>query len=153
MSNGVIDPTEIGPLRTVLGTSPDLAASFAGTKVHSALWHGDFAPWNIRISGDGRWRVIDWERGELNGPPAWDWFHYIIQRAVLVHRESGPQLAATADALLASSEFKSYAEGAGITVTARALITAYLMHCLHIVRQVDGRSALEGLLAHYRSRP
>jgi len=153
MRDGVVDASEIGPLRAVFDISPGLATSLAGTKLRTALWHGDFAPWNVRISRDGAWRVIDWERGELNGPPAWDWFHYIIQRAVLVHRESGPQLAETADALLASAGFKSYAESTGIAATARTLLAAYLMHCLHIVRQVDGRTALEGLLAHCCSRP
>lgn len=149
----IVEPAEIGPLRAVFEILPELRTSFAGKKFLAVLWHGDFAPWNVRISRDGRWRVIDWERGEHTGPPAWDWFHYVIQRAALVHRESGAQLVATADALLASSVFKSYAESVGITGAARPLLAAYLMHCLNIVRQVDGRSALEGLLAHFLSQP
>ena len=148
----IAEPLNIGPLRAVLDISPELSSSFAGTGFRAALWHGDFTPWNIRIMSDGRWRVIDWERGEFAGPPAWDWFHYIIQRAVLVHHETGRQLVATVDALLASSVFKRYAESVGITGVTRPLLAAYLMHCLHIVRQMDGRPALEGLLAHFRSQ-
>ena len=89
----------------------------------------------------------DWERAERCGPPGWDWFHFIIQRAVLVERRSVPELTALADALLASPPFRSYAERSGISGTAPALFAAYLMHCIHVVRQADGRTALEGLLA------
>ena len=33
---------------------------------------------------DGSWVVLDWERGEPEGLPGWDWFHYVVQTGVLV---------------------------------------------------------------------
>ncbi len=51
---------------------------------HPTIEHGDFAPWNIKVSRAGAWTVIDWERGEMAGIPGWDWFHYVIQPAILV---------------------------------------------------------------------
>ena len=141
-----VEAGAIKPLADVMTAVPASCALLAGA-FRQTLWHGDFASWNIRIASDGRWRVLDWERAERCGPPGWDWFHFIIQRAVLVERRSVPELAALADALLASPQFRGYAEAAGISATAPALFAAYLMHCIHVVRQADGRTALEGLLA------
>ena len=53
---------------------------------HPALAHGDCAPWNAKIS-NGACTLLDWERGELAGIPGWDWFHFVIQPAVLVRHE------------------------------------------------------------------
>ncbi len=146
VSSESVEADAIQPLADVMAAVPASRSLLAGT-FRQTLWHGDFAPWNIRIAADGRWQVLDWERAERCGPPGWDWFHFVIQRAVLVERRSVPELSARADALLASPQFRRYAELAGISATAPALFAAYLMHCIHVVRQADGRTALEGLLA------
>ncbi len=52
------------------------------------IYHGDFAPWNIKKSGHDKMTVIDWEHGSCSGPAAWDWIHYLLQRAILVDRTS-----------------------------------------------------------------
>ena len=146
VGNESVEAGAIKPLADVMAAVPASRDLLTGT-FRQTLWHGDFAPWNIRIASDGRWQVLDWERAERCGPPGWDWFHFIIQRAVLVERRSVTELSTLADALLASPQFRSYAEVAGISATAPALFAAYLMHSIHVVRQADGRSALEGLLA------
>lgn len=56
--------------------------------VSVGIFHGDFAPWNIIKSGQDKMTVIDWEHGSSNGPAAWDWIHYLLQRAILVDRMS-----------------------------------------------------------------
>ena len=61
-----------------------VAGELGRRSVHPAIHHGDFAPWNIKVSPAGAWTVLDWERGELTGIPGWDWFHYVIQSAILV---------------------------------------------------------------------
>lgn len=48
------------------------------------LYHGDFTPWNIKTLSNGSISVFDWEHGINKGPAAWDWLHYLIQRATLV---------------------------------------------------------------------
>jgi len=48
------------------------------SRVYPALTHGDFAPWNVKVSRR-QWTVLDWERGELAGRAGWDWFHFVMQ--------------------------------------------------------------------------
>ncbi len=57
----------------------------------TALSHGDFAPWNIRVdSRTGHLIVFDWERGQTDQFLLWDAFHFNTQVDLLVHRVSGP---------------------------------------------------------------
>jgi thiamine kinase-like enzyme len=53
-------------------------------QVKIGVYHGDLAPWNVKITPRGRVTVMDWEYGGLKGPAAWDWIHYLLQRASLV---------------------------------------------------------------------
>ncbi|MCP5536757.1 MAG: hypothetical protein H7A51_11085 [Akkermansiaceae bacterium] len=56
----------------------------ANKQVQVGLFHGDFAPWNIKVSSEGTVAVMDWESGCAHGPAGWDWLHYMIQSATLV---------------------------------------------------------------------
>lgn len=53
-------------------------------QVKMGIFHGDFAPWNLKKSDEGEISVLDWENGCNCGPAGWDWLHYLIQRATLV---------------------------------------------------------------------
>jgi aminoglycoside phosphotransferase (APT) family kinase protein len=109
--------------------------------------HGDFAPWNIKVHpSTGAWQVFDWERGELRGVPAWDWLHFEIQTAILVHRESVAKLLGRIARLFGSPEFRAYAAKAGIAGLERAMLTAYLLHCVNIQPQTEGLAEIEALL-------
>src|SRR5262249_7510045 len=99
---------------------------------HPAIQHGDFAPWNIKVSARSDWMVLDWERGKLRGIPAWDWFHYVVQTAVLVRKDTTSVVVERVDQLLASSEFQTYASAAGIAGIERELLLGYLLHCVHV---------------------
>jgi hypothetical protein len=116
------------------------------TALHPVIHHGDFAPWNVREDAFGQWRVLDWERGEAQGPPAWDWFHWVIQHEVLVRRADTEQLFRGVTGLLESAEFQAYAKRAGIVGIERGLLTAYLLYCTRVIRQADGLPAIEQLL-------
>lgn len=116
-----------------------------GGRCHPVIYHGDFAPWNIKIVG-GVWRVLDWERGELAGVPGWDWFHYVIQSAVLVRREEAGGLAARVERMLASEAFKRYAAKAGIEGMERALVLAYLNYSIRILKQTERLPLVQALL-------
>ncbi len=55
-----------------------------GARIHCALTHGDFAPWNTRVQ-NGMLDAFDWEAAEL-APIWWDLFHFHTQTACLLKR-------------------------------------------------------------------
>jgi hypothetical protein len=113
-----------------------VARDLQGQLVRSAIFHGDFAPWNVKVSpANSSWTVLDWERGEINGPPAWDWFHFVIQAAILVEKQSGATLARTAQSMLGSAPFNAYAREAGLAGREPLWLLAYLLHCRDVLGQ------------------
>jgi len=52
-------------------------------RVLSPIGHGDFAPWNIKISS-GKVIVLDWEYAVKQAIPGLDGLHYLIQKLILV---------------------------------------------------------------------
>ena len=123
-------------------------------KLHSAIHHGDFAPWNIRVAhGTKHWTVLDWERGEPAGPPAWDWFHFVIQPEVLVRRASPAAIVKKVEAFFRGTEFARYAAKAGIQASARELLLGYAIYCRDITRQTEGMPVIEALVDRLQSPP
>jgi hypothetical protein len=120
---------------------PVVASQLRGRTVHPAIHHGDFAPWNIKVSPAGAWTVLDWERGELTGIPGWDWFHYVIQNGILVGRLSAPVLVQRIESLLRSEAFQQYAARAGMRGCERELVLAYLLHMVEVVKPSEGLAA------------
>ncbi len=89
--------------------------------------------------------MLDWERAELAGLPGWDWFHYVIQCAILVERLSTPALAQRVERLMASAPFQRYAEQGGIRGCERELLLAYLLHVVHVIKPSEGLAQTQGL--------
>lgn len=116
---------------------PEPVRSLSELRLRPTLIHGDFAPWNVKVAR-GQWTVLDWERGELVGVPGWDWFHFVMQPAVLVRRERTGALLARFESLLDSAPFSKYAKRAGISEHGRALALAYLAYCTRVTRQTEG---------------
>jgi hypothetical protein len=125
---------------------PAVAASLRGRTAHPTIHHGDLAPWNIRVSPTGAWTVLDWERGELTGIPGWDWFHYIIQSAILVRRLPTNGLVQRVEGLLGSKAFQQYAMRGGIAGCERELALAYLLHVVEVIKPSEGLAATRDLL-------
>jgi hypothetical protein len=138
--------TELPAYQRLLPLIKDSPAADAlvNARFHPALVHGDFAPWNIKAAGD-HWTVLDWERGELEGVPAWDWFHFELQHALLVGHESDTALFTRCKQLLNSEHFVAYAKAAEITHHVRPLMLAYLANCLRVTNQTEGRAQLLSL--------
>jgi len=129
------------------GLLAPLQKRLSSITLHPAIFHGDFAPWNIKVPhANGVWTVLDWERGEWMGPPAWDWFHYVLQPAILVQRQSRLELVRTAEALLASPAFREYASAAGLGNAAREWLMAYLLHCRDVLKPAEGSPRVPELL-------
>jgi len=116
---------------------PKSVMALAETRFHPALAHGDCAPWNVKVA-PGRWTLLDWERGELAGVPGWDWFHFVMQPAILVRGEPVPVLLARFERLLTGEQFTRYAQHANIAGSERTLALAYLCYCTRVTRQADG---------------
>jgi hypothetical protein len=129
-----------------------LDKQLGGKQFHPCLAHGDFAPWNIKVRSDRRWAVLDWERGQLAGPPAWDWFHFVIQPAILVEKRSTTALVEKFDELLNSSDFQRYSHAAGLAGFEREWILAYLLHCRDIIKPAEGLPQTTALLETLASK-
>ena len=115
--------------------------------VRPVTWHGDFAPWNMKVDRrTGRCVVFDWERGQLSGVPGWDWFHFVIQSGVLVKKISAAGLREELETLLYSENFKSYANRSGIAGSERLLALAYLLYNLEVIKPSEGGAAIRALL-------
>ena len=130
---------------------PESVQTLATMRLRPVLMHGDFAPWNVKVS-QGRWTVLDWERGERVGIPAWDWFHFVVQPAVLVQREPTEATVSRLEKLFASAEFQRYAERCGIRGAERRLALAYLEYWIRVTRQTEGLGLLEALRDVMRAR-
>jgi hypothetical protein len=122
-----------------------LRAVLAGKSLHSTLHHGDFAPWNIRAVNSQNLQVFDWERGNLQGIPGWDWFHFVVQTAVLARRFSAERVAAEVEELLRSPRFEKYAAATGMSPIVKPLVLAYLLHHRWVVRPLEGGRQVEEL--------
>jgi hypothetical protein len=118
-----------------------------------AIHHGDFVPWNIRVNpSNGQWRVLDWERGDRFGPPAWDWFHFLIQPLVLVRRAEPAEIIKRLELLRHSPAFVCYAQKAGIVDHFDLLLLGYLLHCRDVIQQAEGMPAIRALADLMQSR-
>ena len=120
--------------------------ALAEARFHPVMSHGDFTPWNVKVAR-GQWTVLDWERGEPMGVPGWDWFHFVLQPALLVRRESTDALLLRLENLFRSAAFTAYAERAGIKGRERALALAYLAYGTRVTKQTEGLDRLAALEA------
>jgi hypothetical protein len=124
--------------------------------VAAAIAHGDLAPWNIKVLANGDWMALDWERGDLEGLPSWDWFRYVIQPAILVRRGTAMATADRLERLLGEAAFQDYARLAGIAGLERELALACLLHHNEVIRPSEGRdqgrALLETLAKRWSSR-
>ncbi len=116
------------------------------TRLTTALSHGDFAPWNIREHA-GKWAVLDWERGEENGMPGWDWLHFHIQSDVLVQKKNAQQVFNRTIRMMQSQAFEKYAAAAGFSGKADSILLSYLLHAIYVNRQTEGADTLKKLLS------
>jgi hypothetical protein len=147
-----LDTTQQRPLRSfpeIVGAQKllkDQSNANVARSVSTSIQHGDFAPWNIKVSAGGTWTVLDWERGNLQGVPALDWFHYEIQTGILVHKSSTEKLLERIKWLIASEPFKQYARQAGIAGLEKTLLSAYLLNLVETIKPAEGLTASRALL-------
>jgi hypothetical protein len=117
---------------------PALREALANHEVRSTIYHGDFTPWNVRMTNLENICAFDWEHGHLKGIPAWDWFHFIVQTSILVKRHSPERVAAELEQLVRSPRFQKYAGDARISGIIEPLLLAYLLHQRLVIQPQEG---------------
>ena len=134
-----------------------LQCALTGKNVRTTLYHGDFAPWNLRVVNSRNLQAFDWERGDRHGVPGWDWFHFTIQTAILAKRYSAERAAAEVEQLIHSARFKKYAAAAGISDIIEPLLLAYLLHQHWVIKPSEGSATttelFDLLAAHWLTKP
>jgi len=118
--------------------------------VSPVVLHGDFAPWNIRRSGD-QWMVIDWEEASTHGPPLWDLLHYEIHEEILVNRSTTEKVRGRIQSLLQDPSLQNYLADCRASEHSQLLLQGYLSHLDAIYPQIRGRQTVDELIASYRA--
>ncbi len=130
-----------------------LSKKLGGKSVGAAIFHGDFAPWNIKVTPGETWMVLDWERGDTTGLPGYDWFHFLIQSRLLVAHEPAESVIRELEALIGSADFQSYSTKAHISGIERELVILYLLHHNEVIRPaeglIEGNELLSALVARW----
>lgn len=75
-----------------------LVARAGDQAVNVAAMHGDWTPWNVARSADGRWAVWDWERFERGTPAGLDRHHWHVNAATRAYGASPVAIRAGLDA-------------------------------------------------------
>jgi hypothetical protein len=109
----------------------------ATTQVRPVLAHGDFVPWNIRVTPAGDWRVLDWERGRRLDLPAWDWFHFVVAYQLGSLRSTPSITASAIEKIWSDPRFTSYAVLTGIQDIVKEYTLVYLLYTHHHHALVD----------------
>jgi hypothetical protein len=107
-------------------TASDLLDAGDQILIRPSLVHNDFAPWNIIRNHQEVIKVIDWEEGETDGIPGWDWVHFIYQTATLVQRKTVVQTATYIENMLHKTESQEYLKLAGWQGYESWLLETYL---------------------------
>jgi hypothetical protein len=136
---------DVAAARAEVPQWPIIREALCGKKVRSTLFHGDFAPWNVRMTNLESIRAYDWESGNLKGIPAWDWFHFIVQSSFLLKDHTPERVAAELEQLVRSPRFQDYAGAAGISGLVEPLLLAYLLHKKYVVRPPKGDALITRL--------
>jgi hypothetical protein len=78
-------------LRDLIDKAVDQAArELENTPIPCGVMHGDFAPWNTRVSGS-QLLVFDWESAAWSAPVWWDVFNFNTQVRALLHADAGAE--------------------------------------------------------------
>jgi glycosyltransferase involved in cell wall biosynthesis len=138
--------------------NPDLDSVFKTLQnlpIKPVLFHGDFAPWNIRVPSspaDSQWMVLDWERNAIKGLPAWDWFHYLVQYNTLVRRVPAKTTLCEIEALWKDPTFLCYAQKTGIQQVLKELTLLFLLYLLRFHSPEDKPDSTRQLLREFKER-
>ncbi len=107
---------------------------FAQRTIPRCLLHGDFAPWNLRVTSENTWMALDWEYGELTGVPGWDWLHFLVLSARLLGKMSDEEVRGLLHQEMRTREFQDYLEKVGLRGCEDMIVSSYFEYLEHIFR-------------------
>lgn len=90
-------------------------------RVPTVFLHGDPEPQNVIVGSDGRVALLDWENAELDGPPLWDHFSFMIAYTRLSLERSGirPTTRSIANRLFSPSPWSEWMSGSSAALASR----------------------------------
>lgn len=137
---------------------PDPVRKLAEVRVATALVHGDFTPWNLRVDGTtGRCWVLDWERGREGGLAGWDWAYWVVQVGLLVQRWSPQRMMEELECWMKQPTVQGYLTQAGVEGIARTVVLSGLWYHFLLwppTERADAwASLLEGLQQRWAPHP
>ena len=141
--------------------APDTGGPGRQPAICSTLYHGDFAPWNIPGRSIPKiCRRLIGSRGNLQGIPGWDWFHFVVQTSILARRHSVERVAAELEELLARRALKNCGRRRHDCFMVKPLLLANLLDHRWVVQPLEGcpgggivRTARGALAIRPRTRP
>lgn len=97
-------------------------------RVKLGVTHGDFTPWNTLKLANNQLGIIDWEMYHHGMPLGFDFFHFHLQRGILLDRKSWSQIYTDITAAL-TPESTQHIFGAGKVDIDQYLRLYLLSHC------------------------
>ena len=94
-------------------------------RVPRVFLHGDPEPQNMVVGNEGRVELLDWENAELDGPPLWDHFSFMIAYMRFSLDRSGvrPTARSVAHRLLSPSPWSEWMASSTAALTARLQVS------------------------------
>ena len=120
-----------------------LDTELAGKVVRNPHDPGDFAPQNHNNSHANEQQTNGQKSGQLYGVPGWDWFHFVVQTAIVTKQYPVERVAAEVGQMLHSEKFQKYANATGISGFVEPLFLAYLLHQKWVAKSCAGETVPE----------
>jgi len=96
-------------LRTLGTRALDIAErDLAHCILACGIGHGDFTPWNTRLTDNGTLFVFDWESATCDTPRSWDIFHFHGQTATLLIKKKHGSLFPSCNSVLEKASLFLY---------------------------------------------
>lgn len=117
----------------------EVELALAGQPLPACVIHGDFAPWNVRLT-PGRLFVFDWEYAQAHGNPLQDYLHFHLMPRVLQPRRwrIGPGFMRGLLTCAAGHADDVFGDGSGVADAAGALAVHYLLDTVTFYVEASG---------------
>jgi len=117
----------------------EVEAALAGRSLPGCLLHGDFAPWNVRLTPE-RVYVFDWEYAQSRGNPLQDFLHFHLMPRVLQSRRTRVGPAYMRALVQRAADYAAAAFGAdgGVAEAAGPLTIHYLLDTVSFYVEASG---------------
>ena len=83
-------------------------------RINRVIEHGDLAPWNMRYTTSGGYKLIDLESSKPTGMPLADWVHWYVQYYKLVKNYKAEKIATELRKQQRDSDFSEYLKAIGL---------------------------------------